>query len=69
MPSDLTRGDLIRLLQDCYADAGVISLYCASRTLVSARTRAFVDFVVDAFEHERVGTLTAPLLLRVEKRR
>jgi DNA-binding transcriptional LysR family regulator len=45
---ELERGDLIRLLPNWYADAGTISLYYASRTLLSAKTRVFVDFVVDA---------------------
>jgi DNA-binding transcriptional LysR family regulator len=51
---DLERGDLIRLLPDWYADAGVVSLYYASRTLIAAKTRVFVDFVVDAFKSERL---------------
>ncbi|HEY2534573.1 MAG TPA: LysR substrate-binding domain-containing protein [Xanthobacteraceae bacterium] len=51
---DLERGDLIRLLPDWYADAGTISLYYASRTLISAKTRVFVDFVVNAFKSERL---------------
>jgi DNA-binding transcriptional LysR family regulator len=51
---ELERGDLIRLLPDWYADAGAISLYYASRTLVSARTRVFVDFVVNAFKSKRL---------------
>ena len=50
----LERGDLIRLLPDWYADAGAISLYYASRTLISAKTRVFVDFVVDAFKSKRL---------------
>ena len=50
---DLERGDLIRLLPDWYADAGAVSLYYASRTLISAKTRVFVDFVVNAFKSER----------------
>jgi DNA-binding transcriptional LysR family regulator len=53
--SELERGDLIRLLPDWYADAGAISLYYASRTLLSAKTRVFVDFVVDAFRRERLA--------------
>ena len=53
--SELERGDLIRLLPDWYADAGAISLYYASRTLIPAKTRAFVDFVVDAFRRERLA--------------
>jgi DNA-binding transcriptional LysR family regulator len=48
------RGDLIRLLPDWYADAGAISLYYASRTLISAKTRVFVDLVVKAFRDSRL---------------
>ena len=51
---ELERGDLIRLLPDWYADAGTLSLYYASRTLISAKTRVFVDFVVNAFESKRL---------------
>jgi DNA-binding transcriptional LysR family regulator len=47
---ELVRGDLIRLLPDWHADAGAISLYYASRKLISTKTRAFVDFVVNAFK-------------------
>jgi DNA-binding transcriptional LysR family regulator len=50
---DLERGDLIRLLPEWYADAGSMALYYASRRLVSAKTRVFVDFVVNAFKSER----------------
>jgi DNA-binding transcriptional LysR family regulator len=50
----LERGDLIRLLPDWYADAGAISLYYPSRTLISAKTRVFVDFVVNAFRSKRL---------------
>jgi DNA-binding transcriptional LysR family regulator len=57
--SELERGDLIRLLPHWYADAGAISLYYASRTLIPAKTRAFVDFVVDAFRRERFAELFA----------
>jgi DNA-binding transcriptional LysR family regulator len=51
---ELKRGDLIRLLPNWYADAGAISLYYASKTLISAKTRVFVDFVVNAFKSERL---------------
>jgi len=51
---ELERGDLIRLLPNWYADAGAISLYYASRTLVSAKTRVFVDCVVNAFRSKRL---------------
>jgi DNA-binding transcriptional LysR family regulator len=52
---NLARGDLVRVLPGWYADAGSISLYYASRTLMPARTRAFVDFVADAFKRERLA--------------
>ena len=48
----LERGDLIRLLPNWYADAGEISIYYASRKLVSPKIRVFVDFVVDAFRQQ-----------------
>ena len=51
---ELERGDLIRLLPDWYADAGAVSLYYASRTLIAAKTRVFVDFVVNAFKSGRL---------------
>ncbi|MEW6346601.1 MAG: LysR family transcriptional regulator [Paraburkholderia sp.] len=51
---DLERGDLIRLVPGWYGDAGAISLYYASRTLISAKTRVFVDFVVDAFRRQQL---------------
>jgi DNA-binding transcriptional LysR family regulator len=51
---ELERGDLIRLLPDWYADAGAVSLYYASRKLIPAKTRVFVDFVLDAFKSKRL---------------
>ena len=51
---DLESGDLIRLLPDWYADAGAVSLYYASRTLIAAKTRVFVDFVVNAFKSQQL---------------
>ena len=52
--AELKRGDLIRLLPDWHADAGAISLYYTSRTLIPAKTRVFVDFVVNAFKSQRL---------------
>lgn len=43
------RGELVRVLPDWQADAGAISLYYPSRTLMPAKTRVFIDFVADAF--------------------
>ncbi|AYN96674.1 LysR family transcriptional regulator [Pseudomonas sp. LTJR-52] len=46
----LASGTLVRLLPDWYVDAGPISLYFASQKLLPAKTRAFVDYLV---EHAR----------------
>ncbi|MFM0337706.1 LysR family transcriptional regulator [Paraburkholderia fungorum] len=51
----IERGELVRLLPRWYADAGSISIYYATRALLPAKTRVFVDFVVDAFERERLA--------------
>jgi DNA-binding transcriptional LysR family regulator len=51
----LESGALVRLVPHWYADAGSISLYYASRTLLPAKTRAFVDFVTEAFRRERLA--------------
>ncbi|EJM17202.1 transcriptional regulator [Pseudomonas sp. GM18] len=45
----LQRGELLRLLPDWHADAGSISLYYPSRTLMPAKTRVFIDYLVEAF--------------------
>ncbi|MET4689493.1 LysR family transcriptional regulator [Sinorhizobium fredii] len=52
---ELEKGILVRLLPQWYADAGAISLYYASRTLLPAKTRAFVDLVAEAFKRERLA--------------
>ena len=46
----------MRLLPEWYVDAGMISLYFPSRTQLPAKTRAFVDFVVEAFEREALAS-------------
>nr|WP_329611077.1 LysR family transcriptional regulator [Sandaracinus amylolyticus] len=69
--SYLERGALVRLLPDWYADAGTISLYYASRSMLPGKTRAFVDFVVEAFARERFAerfAATAPTAARSKKR-
>lgn len=48
--TNIQRGELVRLLPGWSADAGPISLYYPSRTLMPAKTRAFIDFIVDAFQ-------------------
>ncbi|HYC41972.1 MAG TPA: LysR substrate-binding domain-containing protein [Noviherbaspirillum sp.] len=51
----LERGELKRLLPGWYADAGAISLYYASRTLLPAKTRVFIDFLCHAFEKKQLA--------------
>lgn len=51
----LEAGTLVRLLPRWHADAGPISIYYATRTLLPAKTRAFVDHVTDAFGRERLA--------------
>src|SRR5258706_599655 len=43
------------LVPQWYADAGPISIYYASRTLLAAKTRVFVDFVVEGFRRGRLA--------------
>ena len=42
-------GELVRLLPGWYSDAGPVSLYYPSRRMMPAKTRVFVDFVVERF--------------------
>jgi DNA-binding transcriptional LysR family regulator len=42
-------GELVRLLPGWYSDAGPLSLYYPSGRLLPAKTRVFVEFVVDRF--------------------
>jgi DNA-binding transcriptional LysR family regulator len=51
----LESGALIRLVPRWYSDAGAISIYFASRTLLPAKTRVFVDWVAEAFKRERLA--------------
>jgi len=46
-------GALVRLLPGWYSDAGPLSLYYPSRTMVPAKTRVFVDFVLEHFRTSR----------------
>ena len=45
----LARGDLVRLLPGWWSDAGPTSLYYPSKRQLPARTRVFVDFIVEQF--------------------
>ena len=51
----LESGRLVRVLPQWYADAGPISLYYATRTLLPAKTRVFVEHVVEAFKKQRLA--------------
>src|SRR5207248_902203 len=51
----LERGALVRLVPQWYADGGPISIYYASHKLLPAKTRVFVDFVVQAFKLHRLA--------------
>ncbi|KOF15733.1 LysR family transcriptional regulator [Ensifer adhaerens] len=51
----LESGALIRLVPKWYADAGPISIYYGSRTLLPAKTRVFVDFVAEHFKRNRLA--------------
>lgn len=48
----LEAGRLVRLAPAWWADAGPISIYYAGRKLLPAKTRAFIDFVAEAFKKE-----------------
>jgi DNA-binding transcriptional LysR family regulator len=51
----LKSGALVRLLPRWYADVGAISLYFAGQRLLPAKTRAFVDFIVERFREQKLA--------------
>jgi DNA-binding transcriptional LysR family regulator len=53
--ASIERRELVRLLPHWYADAGAISIYYATRALLPAKTRVFVDYIVEAFEQQRLA--------------
>ena len=55
----LDSGALIRLLPNWYGDVGAISLYFASQKLLPAKTRAFIDYVVEAFRMQNLPHILA----------
>lgn len=50
--SYLTEGTLVRLLPKWYNDVGPLAIYFSSAKLLPAKTRAFVDFIVQHFRDE-----------------
>ncbi|MBW9054859.1 LysR family transcriptional regulator [Rhizobium mesosinicum] len=51
----LDSGELIRLVPSWYVDIGPISIYYANKTLLPLKTRVFVDFVIEAFQGQRLA--------------
>ena len=51
----LESGELQRVLPDWYLDIGAISLYFTSQKLMPAKTRAFVDFMTEAFREQKMA--------------
>lgn len=51
----LESGALERLLPGWHGDLGQISLYFSSQKLLPAKTRAFVDFVTEAFRAQKLA--------------
>ena len=56
----LESGALERLLPDWYSDIGPISLYFASQKLLPAKTRVFVDFIVEQFREQDFAAQVLP---------
>lgn len=51
----LERGEFIQLLPEWRADGGPIALYYANRTLVPAKTRVFIDYIVEIFKKQQLA--------------
>ena len=51
----LESGALVRVLPNWYTETGVISLYFAAKKLMPAKTRVFVDFIVDKFRGQQLA--------------
>lgn len=46
----LQRGELLRVLPDWHGDLGSVVVYYSGQKLLPAKTRVFIDFLVDHFE-------------------
>jgi DNA-binding transcriptional LysR family regulator len=58
----LESGSLVRVLPDWYTEQGVISLYFAAKRLMPAKTRVFVDFIVDKFRSQQLAEKWSAIL-------
>lgn len=56
----LQDGSLIRLLPKWYSDIGPLSIYFSSSKLVPAKTRVFVDFIVEHFRRNDLAKKFSP---------
>lgn len=50
----LRDGRLLRLLPNWYVDGGSLSLYFPAQKILPAKTRVFIDFVVEHFRREKL---------------
>lgn len=50
----LDRGSLLRVLPEWYVDAGHVSVYFSAHALLPAKTRAFVDSLIEHFNAQRL---------------
>lgn len=51
----LEQKKVVRVLPDWYVDMGTVSLYFAGQKLLPAKTRAFVDYVVEQFREQNLA--------------
>ena len=50
----LRDGRLLRLLPDWYVDGGSLCVYFPAQKILPAKTRVFIDFVVEHFRREKL---------------
>jgi DNA-binding transcriptional LysR family regulator len=48
-------GELIRVLPDWYTEKGTLSVYFAAKKHMPAKTRVFIDFIVEKFRTQKVA--------------
>lgn len=51
----LESGRLLRVLPEWHVDTGMVALYFPAQRLLPAKTRVFVDFIVDQFRMNKLG--------------
>ncbi|HSB96265.1 MAG TPA: LysR family transcriptional regulator [Spongiibacteraceae bacterium] len=57
----LESGAVTRVLPDWYVDAGSIAIYFAAHKLLPAKTRVFVDFVIEQFKKKKLAERFRPI--------